>query len=542
MKRGLYQNGHFRGKYMNKNKKYVIFEAQHLSGLYQFLTLRFNKFKDEDVVLFVNKADFSKSNFANELIKNKVFSKVVSFNEPLLKYGELSGLEFINKFFNDIFDSNELEISDIKEVVTGCDVQNLFAIFCMSKKIELSFMELHTNQFVDKNRYEINRVYASAPVWVEELSKKFSALSGDSKDVKKRFLYKGSPIEYKGKDTNVDFLKEFYSMDTKYKEQISRCLDIENCENIKNCDILLINSLGWSKPTTKLELPYHYLPYLLLADYYFKDNLILKDHPQTPKEYFLKNIKTKFNTLNSEIPIELFGLVEGFHIDNLISVNSTGNDKISHFVNREVKLGVNYLENFREVHKTYITFLLEKMICKDSNYHALNINTEYLTNFKKFNDEELTKEILGINPKILRGNIFTIINRPNDQQCVSLKEALINADRSTKVVFWNIDLEKLIDFDNIDLLENFLEIRIYKSKNNGEDTLSDLLTETIYFYCKDKEVLNKVTNTSFEKELKHTGIKIRTQVEIKDLINLKCSLLLRKVKEQELLLKKLNNK
>ena len=52
-------------------------------------------------------------------------------------------------------------------------------------------------------------------------------------------------------------------------------MDIKDINLYYNCNILLLNSLGYSFPKTKLELPNHYLPYMLVADYYFKNETVL---------------------------------------------------------------------------------------------------------------------------------------------------------------------------------------------------------------------------------------------------------------------------
>ena len=59
-----------------------------------------------------------------------------------------------------------------------------------------------------------------------------------------------------------------------------------------------------------------------------------------------------------------------------------------------MKLGVNYLENYMHLHKTFVTHEIEKLVCgQNTNYHAFNINTEFLSNYKKFALNETFKDI-----------------------------------------------------------------------------------------------------------------------------------------------------
>ena len=152
-----------------KDENYVIIEIQHLSALYQALTMKFNMFKNDKVVLMVNNLSFKDLEFTKNLVKNNIFVKVICFSEPLSKYTETNEIAILN-FYNKIFDENNLIIKNAKVILTSCDVQNLFSIYCFINNKKVDFIELYVNQFSNKNRYHINSKFANAPIWIEELS------------------------------------------------------------------------------------------------------------------------------------------------------------------------------------------------------------------------------------------------------------------------------------------------------------------------------------------------------------------------------------
>lgn len=518
----------------NLKKKYIIFIVQHMGSLFQFITLKETLYKKEKVILFVNKPKFTDTKFAKNLIKENIFENIISYSEPLTKF-DSEDINSIIKIFDKVFEDNSVNINDIKHTVSACDTQNLFAIYLATKKINVDYIELIPNQLCDNNRYAINRICAGAPLWVEELSIKYDALTGAGKNTKKRYLYPESKIEFK-KDIHYDFVKEFYNLPREYKDKILKCLEINDKIDFNNFNVLLCNSSGWSCPKTGLQLPYHYIPYLLIADYYFleKDNVYIKDHPQTPRQHFDKNIATHSQTLNAETPIEFFGLLENFHIKKLVSVKSSGNDKIKRFVDEEIKIGDSFLFNFRRLHKTYISYMIQDYLDRKSNLHIFNLSKEFALNLKNIACNKVTEnDIRGINPSILKGNIFTLISDYTMEQGPKLEIALLGADIDTKVVFYKLNDYLPFSIDSINLLDYLVPITIKKEKLR-EDTLSDIESETIYFFCKSEEIRNKLKIFTFSKDLKNTGIKVNVLInEDKSLIdNIKFKILTQEIKKQ----------
>lgn len=528
-----------------KNKSYIIIEIQHLSALFQALTMKFKLFKNDDVILMVNNISFKDLEFTKNLVKNNIFVKVVCFGEPLNNFTDTNKTAILN-IYDKIFEQNNLKIENAKTILSACDVQNLFSIYCFLNHKKVDFIELYVNQFVDKNRYHVNSQFANAPMWVEELSRKYNALTGDNIHSNNRYLYPESKIEYKNIDIHVDFLKDFFNLPKECKDLIVKCLDIKDNNLYHNCNILLLNSLGYSFPKTNLELPNHYFPYMLIADYYFKDeSVFIKDHPQTIKSSFVEFIEPYMPTINSTLPIELFALIPNFYVNKLMSINSTGNDKLKNFIKEEIRLTNNYFVSYKLVHKLFITFKIENLFGNSNNYHYFKIDKDFLELFKNNATDLITnKEFLGINTKILKGNILTIIGDYSKEDAKNLVDALSASDQKTKVIFFKNEILNMISFENLKLLDYFLVLTIHKTKLRDK-FLGDLEDEQILIFCKDDMFKNNVLNFSFEKDLIHTGIKISiNSSETKSnqtINNIKFSLLFDEVAKQKQINEKLKN-
>ena len=515
----------------------ILFVMLHTSSLFQFLTLKFKKYNDSSVILLVNKQGYENTQIAQNLINEGVFENIVSFHEPLFidSKNKEDLLNKIESFYSNILNSNDLSLDQFDDIYISCDMQNYFYYYCHTHKKPSIFIELLPNQFDDKSRYTVSRICANLPMWIEEFTRETKMLSGENSDVIHRFIYKESKNQ-SNKDIQIDFINEFYNLDICFKDIILRCMNITNLNIFKDCNMLLLNSIGWSQFESKLSLPQHYLPFQLIADYYYdhNNNVIFKDHPQTPCESYNKYVVPHSKTVNATIPIEFFGLINGFHINKLISVESSGNDKISRFVDKEVKLGRSCLRNFRYIHKLYITLLLNKIICNTEHYHYYGLEKEFIIKFaENFNNSEKLKNLQGLDLKILKGNIFAIIGKYSNEHTRDLENALLNADNNTKIMFFDFDYKNTISAKNIDLLNYFVPITIHKKKIK-DPILSDTYNENcLWFYCKDETTRNMVKNFSFYKDLPNTGIAIFVNSsENKDTVqNAKINILQEKIKE-----------
>jgi len=490
-------------------KKTVIFNANHSAALYQFVVLKKKLYPEDDIILFINNINLGNSDFAHGLVENKIFNKIVCFCEPFDSYNGKTGEDAIKSFYDELFYANGLSINDVTEVITACDIQNWFGLYCVLNGVFPDFLEMHDNQFLDFYRYSGNRITSNGPMWVEELSLSYRILDGEDERVKTRYLCKGSVVKFAGKDIIIDFIEEFYSLPNEMKNSIVKAMNLKSI-NYSSCDLLLLNSFGWTNAKTRLSYPNHYVPYFLMADYYLSGNssILFKDHPQTNPTYFNDVVSKKENVINSIIPIEFLGLIDNFRINKLLSVNSTGNDKISRFVETTSKAGDSYLLNFRYLNKLYVALMLEAQFQKSINFHIFGIDHMFIKSFIDNTSINFRYEnILGVDPSILKWNIMVFIGDVPEESIIHIKSALRNADLETKVIFINDKLISSLDENDEDILLDIIPIKITNEKIS-DDSLYDFDSEFIYFFCKSAEMKQIAKKFTIRKNLLHTGISI----------------------------------
>ena len=491
-------------------KKTIIFHANHSAALYQFIVLKKILYPNDNIILLINNINIGNSAFAKGLVDNNIFYKIVAFCEPFTNYKGMIGKDAIISFYDDLFEDNGLTLDCDTKIITACDIQNWFGLYCVFNNIFPDFLEMHDDQFLNIHRYSGNRITSNGPLWVEELSLFYHILDGEHENVKVRYLCKNSKIKFEGKDIIIDFIEEFYSLPDDLRSGIVNAMGLKNID-YSHCNLLLFNSFGWTFARTQQPYPFHYLPYFLLADYYFDHNegvLLLKDHPQTECTYFNNIVEKKANVIGSIIPIEFFGLIPNFRINKLLSINSTGNEKISRFVNIQQKVQDNYLSNYKYLHKLFVAQMLETNFEKSINFHIFGINPEFVNTF--INNGKINfryDNLNGLNPAILKWNIFAIIGETSETNIYDIKNAIKNADLETKIVFLEDDILNALSIHDTDIISNIVPIKITKTKISN-DTMHDFHQEYIYFFCKSDKTKQIAQKFTVSKDLIHTGISI----------------------------------
>ncbi len=529
-------------------EKYVVFEAQHMSSLYQYITLRYTRYRNKNVILFINKAGYDKTTYAQNLVKYGVFKQIVAYSEPTFK-NSTSTDDFV-KFFDDIFANNQIELKDAEEIITAADVQNIFAIYCILNNRTLTYMEMHDNQFKDYNRYSVNRILGVSSKFVEDISIKYGVLTGDKANAKKRYLYAGSKVENSRKDEVVNFLDDFFSLDRKDVEVILRCFEIDNIDGKDIKNVLLFNSVGWTYPQTKLGYPTYYLPFLLIADYYFSDTacVYVKDHPQNNNDVYSKIIVPYCKTIKADVPIEFLGLINNLKVDKLISIDSTGGAKISRFVKNEVKLGRCYLSRgYFCNHKLYASLKVFSFINENLKPFSFGVDFDYLNSFNKNAGViKNLQEFTLMNIKQLQKNSFNIVGHYANNNYRDIENLMLKANESSVIVFFNFDAKKLISHNNLSIIDNLIPLHFNVDKTRASSIASPIKASLVVF-TKSQEIKNKLLEFNYSKELTNMGavayINKPTNEELeKDLMQMKLDVLYAKIEEQQKQIESLKNK
>lgn len=497
---------------MNKNN-YVLFHCHHLSSLSQIIVLRYLRHPHDQSVLLVNHARFGYTTFAQKIEEHKIFDRVLTILEPK-NFDEKQNEPFVCDYYDDYFRGNALSFDDIKEIYTACDLNNFFTIYCRINEKPLSFIEMYAGQFKEDSRYDACTEIFHYPSWLEELSRKYRALTGDdTKYTKNRFIWPASDIQYEEKDRKVDFLNAFYALEESVRERLVSCIKMPEGVDAGSINLLLLNSLKWIQHMAGLRSSQYYLPYCLILDYFYRgmENVVIKVHPSdTDTAFFEENQEVGFNCIPAIIPIEFYGLLNHFHIKRVISVSSSGAAKITRFVEQEIRLGVEFLHRYSEIHKTIVSLLIGTHIDPDAEYRTTGLELLFAQQLRT-HAVPLFCDINNISSVSSRLTCLIIKNAEKSD----LSELII----SRKAILFFLDegsLQYISEIHPFFRKENMITFTIKKVKRR-ENTLSDQEDEKIWIICCDAEIRKKMQNYIFEYELPYTGIRIAAGMEREEL-------------------------
>lgn len=487
---------------VSETSKYILFHCHHLSSLSQLITLKYLFHRNDLSILLVNHAVFGQTTFAKNLEKKKIFTRVLTIIEPK-NFSAKQGEEFVSDHYDSYFEEMKLSFDNISEIYTVSDLNNLFPIYCRIHKIPITYVEMYPGQFEDESRYNASTEIFKYPGWLGELSLRYHSLTGDNSEyTKKRYLYYGSHIEYKNKDILIDFLNEFYSMDDKIKSSIIECIELPNDTDFSNFSIVLMNSSKWIHHISGIDLPYYYLLYQLIIDYYLSNesNVWIKNHPHSfSDKYYETHIKNKLNILPALVPIEFFGLYDKFHVNISVSINSSSAAKISRFTNSEIRLGNVFFDMYLHIHKINISLLLGRYLGVDSVYETVGIDISFLKLIMKNISQSLSNvqfcpTSIFLKCYIVYNSVFDFSNLSKYDNSLIF---FINDDSFIKTVNNNPMLKK-----------NSFRIKISKIALE-DNSLSNMNNEYVYLICTNKMIENKIRLFKCEYILKNTGIIIK---------------------------------
>lgn len=275
---------------------------------------------------------------------------------------------------------------------------------------------------------------------------------------------------------------------------------------------VLTQQREYSDPKTKLSGQKRYLAFQIIADYIRERPLIFKNHPADTFDFHAAFPKAK--TAETNVPIEFFALDPKMCVKNIYSVNSTGGDKISAFINENIKLGDAFLFDFRILHKLYAAFALSEYMSDEfTRHHFFGVDLKMAENAGTymFGAQWKEGEPFGINPEILLGNIFAVIGAHAEAHAKALRGALAGASADTKVLLFDDScLPHTAEQDEYGLLQNIVTFRIVK-KPCRKTILADTEEEIFYFYCKEDAAREKAKNFFAEKILENTGLEIKVE-------------------------------
>lgn len=488
----------------------VIFSCPHMGALSEVLALRYIKCENEQAVLLTPQ-NFGDSKFSKNIARKRIFDRIISTSFDIRPFTESESLmeEKISAYYDGFFQKCGINLKDVTAFYLWADVENLLSVYLSLKGIKHTLVEMYEGQFKQDWRYGIKVTYLNYKPAFETMQRKWFALCGEGGSLINRITV-GSGGET-ARDGRIDLEKQFLNMESRHKKKLLRCFK-PSVLSRRPCSLFLLNSDGYSDPKTKLSGQKRYLAFQIIADYIRERPLILKNHPADTFDFHAAFSKAK--TAETNVPIEFFALDPKMCVKNIYSVNSTGGDKISAFINENIKLGDAFLFDFRILHKLYAAFALSEYMSDEfTRHHFFGIDLKMAENagIYMFGAQWKEGEPFGINPEILLGNIFAVIGAHAEAHAKALRGALAGASADTKVLLFDDScLPHTAEQDEYGLLQNIVTFRIVK-KPCRKTILADTEEEIFYFYCKEDAAREKVKNFFAEKILENTGLEIKVE-------------------------------
>ena len=488
----------------------ILYHLGHYGFLSRCIDLHIGLKKQEPCIILLDHKMLSKSVMdyvqvcAENITRN--IGKIIFYSEQeILK--ENNHEERIEPFFDSLLENNKIHLEEIDEIIVGVDTLASFEVYLCMKERTFSVIEMFSGQFVN-GRYGLN-----SNKQYDDVIQKYDCLQASNHYI--TLFYLDGEIEYPGKrnvKVNYKNIRNAYS--TEVKKLVLDSVDPSGWHKKCSGDYALITfSSQWIRSNLNMEEWEFYYAYMLVLDMATDTfvPVLLKPHPNSDamvEDY--PDLFYGYKKIPAGFPSQYLSLCDGIHISLEVASNSTGKGGGNQHQIIDMNLKLMFLNRLRMLPNLLALFYCRYFFLDSvERFHHYGGNREFLTNIlnQVFG---IKKDFLGINPSIIRDNIYTIIDDITDDVGERLVIALENSDENTKIMFLNHNKKNIIAYfqeKHKNLLRFFIPIRIYRLSCNGERTVLN----TMYFFTKD-EVLRQVTQKSpCAKNLPHLGCSILMQ-------------------------------
>jgi hypothetical protein len=519
---------------MGDNGQYpVVYMVGHAGALTQSLIHRLTKNKDENAILIYGNENLIGPvfNHLEKLESEGLFSKVIHASEC---YGhtKVETVEECEKkiveYYDKILSKNNINLSEIKSWYVGIDTLNSYGIFLDIKGKEYHFLEGPKNFFMVAQQ-RVNSLEDS----VFKIYKKVMTAHGASDANKEnvfRVIRPDSEVPVRERLEIFDFENEVYNIDPVSTKIL---LDLFGLENIPSFDKgvdVIITCSQWVLRNYQDVKKRSLILYQLLADYFIKteNSLIIKPHPlsRVTSDEFRNNFDGTF-ALPCEFPSNFIPLLKEIEIENAYTLSSSGLGTISPQKNA-VAVGFSFYKMHRITPQLDFLLNMYKSQFGDCELSHLGMSNEFVESNIKYN---LCAD--------LESKWFSTAGDYNNQFCM-IDDVLWNGKGDMERLTKNIlagNGQYILSFinskrnnffisaikNNINLLDNF-EVIMLKKEALRTNVIQNLAPDYIFFYSPNEEMRKKIRCFSYEKLLRHAGIKITTRTlkknEIKALAHL----------------------
>lgn len=249
----------------------------------------------------------------------------------------------------------------------------------------------------------------------------------------------------------------------------------------------------------QLSFDDHALIYQLFADYFFPDRkLVFKPHPDDLMYYSI--LFPGASVIRERFPSEFIPFISTSTPDIAATISSTAVFDLYGCMDNIFSLDLRFLRSFRSIHRYYIALrLLEKTAGADCDIETIGADAALVTKLLSGGSRSGTLRKIYIVDDISQ----SVYKRED------VIKLMVSAGEYTGIFFINSREDYCFyDTDHKALWENILPVCIHKARKDNPEFFADSREETLYFYSKQKRVIEMTEKETVNKELKNTGIEL----------------------------------
>jgi len=487
---------------MENDSKQILFVLNHWGGFSNMMMLRTTIHAHDEAIILV--PEYIKRDFVlNKMVKNGLISAVITFDDRLFFKSTTTELllDGILRYYDTLLYDNNLCLQNISDIYIVCDMTNTFGIYLLEKRKVFTIYEIVRNATLLRTRYD----GGFKDGWIGEPYYKYQKEKGllcgekgncniiihSNSDVKK--IIKELP-----KCTIIDF--DDYSIYNKETiDRILSCFDTDLSCLDSEVQLVILNSQDMCNGHSLYTRNQSIYAFQLLLEYFGKTKLkrVIKPHPSDTveelKDYFLES-----TFIDADFPIEYIRLQKNVQISELLSISSSGADKILSLVNKYTETGWIFYK--------IVPFLTRLDIC----YRLITDYTDYT----------LINQDVTTNWKDLEQAITKLFFEKNQYKTLSLKNENSSVptcyirNELSDMVLENLNKDCLLLFFKYEVLpemnlNNIVSIRIdyYPVKNS----YFNHYVQWIYGYTLNSNIIKKLEHASIRLSLKETMQEVSIQ-------------------------------
>lgn len=490
-----------------KKQTKVLYQIGHFGFLINCFLHKLKYHKEDEAIFLIDKVianNITLENFMDIQGNFKYIGGIYYYNDKdiIRQIDEIKNLEdCISEYFDQLLLQIGIRISDYTEIYSTFDTFNAFGVYLSLKQIKFNIIECTKNQCHSHDRYNLNKNINKE---YDQVIEKYKVLSADAEYCQKLYSYDNS--DFGGKTTiyNNAPTELLSNLSTEDIMNLVTAYDIKLSNNFEGL-VYIMNS-GWMAGANGLKFPkgYFYLNKKVIDCFFDDKKVILKPHPNTDfSDKIWKEQFPDFEIIPGFFPSFLISYLRNVKINGVITTGSSGANGITL---PKMEIPFQIFESYKILNRLYVAIKVAQFIgVEEGQFFHYGIHNKLIwTMCKKI----LKNEIQSIWSKLdFPINSITIIDNiywnPGD-----FKEKMIDNMRELSnnavIIFINSRNDYIFLNEQMDFLPYLYEMRIEKTEYDiGID--ENLNDEVIYLFCKDKKIINNVSNWRFKKRQVQQG-------------------------------------